>query len=91
MVSYLEFLAYTGITSEDEILFADFCDRIDIIGLSIDELELLNETTRLRREYHLKLPDAIIAATALTKVATLVTADKDFRKLNELKIINPVG
>lgn len=41
----------------------------------------------LRREYHLSLPDAGIAATAIQSELPLVTRDKAFRKVSELKIV----
>jgi len=41
-------------------------------------------TIKLRRRYSLKLPDAIIAATALSLEIPLLTADKDFAKIKEI-------
>jgi tRNA(fMet)-specific endonuclease VapC len=89
IINYLEFLAYTGLSPEDGALFTDFCSRIDVIGLKVEDAKLLDTTTRLRRDYRLKLPDAIIAATALTSEATLVTADDDFRRVSGLAVLNP--
>jgi predicted nucleic acid-binding protein len=44
----------------------------------------------IRRNYRMKTPDAIIAATAMANGYTLVTGnEKDFAKINGLKIINP--
>ncbi len=39
-----------------------------------------------RQNYSLKLPDAIIAATAFTNQIPLLTADKDFSKITEMEI-----
>jgi tRNA(fMet)-specific endonuclease VapC len=91
VISYLEFLAYSGLSPEDQTLFADFCNRIDVIGLGVEDAKLLDTTTQLRRDYRLKLPDAIIAATALTTDATLVTADDDFKKVSDLAVLNPAA
>ncbi len=42
----------------------------------------------VRREYKLKLPDAIIAATTIATGSVLVTGnERDFKKVKELKII----
>jgi len=41
------------------------------------------EAIRLRRQYKLKLPDSIIAATASHVGLPLVTADKDMLRLEE--------
>ncbi|NQU64155.1 MAG: PIN domain-containing protein [SAR324 cluster bacterium] len=40
----------------------------------------------IKRQYNLKLPDAIIAGTAIFSQAILITADKDFRKVKELEV-----
>jgi len=40
----------------------------------------------LRQKYNLKLPDAIIAATALAYKLPLFTADKKFSQVNEIEI-----
>lgn len=40
----------------------------------------------LRKKYHIRLPDAIISATAIENDLTLITADKGFEKLEELKL-----
>lgn len=37
--------------------------------------------------YHLKLADAIIAATAIVHDIALITADKQFRTIKELKLV----
>jgi predicted nucleic acid-binding protein len=41
----------------------------------------------LKRKYHIKLPDAVIAATCLVFDIPLVTADKGFSKISELDLI----
>lgn len=41
----------------------------------------------LRKKYHLKLADAVIAATAIVYNMPLITADKQFRTVKELTLI----
>lgn len=44
----------------------------------------------IRRNYRLKLPDAVIAATALHLGLPLITRNvKDFKDIPELKLLNP--
>ena len=51
---------------------------------------VIQETIRLRQTYRRKLPDAIIAATALVHNLTLVTRDAaGFRAIAGLKVIDP--
>lgn len=57
--------------------------------LSLDE-PVVRETIRLRQQHRIKLPDAIIAATALTHGLTLVTRNvADFTALAGLALLNP--
>lgn len=46
-----------------------------------------SEVVRLRRNYSLKLPDCIIAATAIYFDLPILTADKDFVKIEELNLM----
>lgn len=58
--------------------------------LPLDD-EVVDKTIRVRKKYKLKLPDAIIAATALVNNFTLVTHNKkDFQKIKGLKVIDPL-
>lgn len=44
-------------------------------------------TIKLRQKYAMKLPDSIIAATSLYLNTPLITADTDFKKVEELDLI----
>lgn len=45
---------------------------------------------QLRQRYKIKLPDAVIAATALVKKQTLMTRNSDdFIKIEDLQLFNP--
>lgn len=41
----------------------------------------------IKRRYNMKLPDSIIAASALSIGLPLITADKEFKKIHELDLI----
>jgi len=48
------------------------------------------KTAEIRKVHKIKLPDAIIAATALIYNLTLITRNaKDFKNIDGLKIVNP--
>ncbi|UXE65669.1 MAG: type II toxin-antitoxin system VapC family toxin [Chryseotalea sp. WA131a] len=52
--------------------------------------EMVDETIAIRKIHKVKLPDAIIAATAKTKNLTLITRNEtDFDSVSGLTIINP--
>nr|WP_291371701.1 PIN domain-containing protein [Cyclobacterium sp.] len=44
-------------------------------------------TIEIRRKSKLKIPDAIVAATAFYSKLPLLTADKQFRTVDELDLI----
>ena len=50
----------------------------------------LIDTILIRKSNKIKLPDAIIAATAIVNNITLVTCNSDdFKLINGLKMLNP--
>lgn len=64
-----------------------FLDASNIFDLASN---VIAQTVLVRTKYRLKLPDAIIAGTALAHNLTLVTRNrKDFDKIAGLQIINP--
>jgi predicted nucleic acid-binding protein len=64
---------------EEENLRAFLSERTIIIDLTDD---VKNETIALRRSVKLKLPDCIVAATAVILDSVLLTADKELLRLN---------
>lgn len=86
IITYLEFLSYPAIKENDKRCFDDLIQRIDIINLEKDENDLLDFIVTLRQKYRIKMPDAIIAATAITHKAILVTADKQFGHIKPLRV-----
>lgn len=65
--------------------FVEISTIYDTININI-----INRTIHLRQEYRTDLPDAIIAATALTYNLILITRNiSDFKNIKELRIIDP--
>jgi predicted nucleic acid-binding protein len=83
-VSELELLSAHGLLTEQvlmiEALLAD-CTVIDINSV------IKSSTIAIRRKHKVKLPDAIIAATAITLDLPLITADKGFKAIDGLTLI----
>lgn len=71
---------------EDELLLTDFTN--DCLILPITE-EVTDKTIELRKDYKIKLPDALIAATALVYGFTIVSRNiSDFRKIVGLNCVD---
>jgi predicted nucleic acid-binding protein len=71
----LELLKYPDITPDEEHTVLEFLRLVPI--MSLNEL-IENETIALSRSTKLKLPDAIIGATAIVYGAEIVTRDPHF-------------
>jgi hypothetical protein len=84
IISYLEFLAFDGLSERDRNCFFQFCERVEVVPLNLDEQPLLMETLTLRSTHRLKLPDAIIGAAALHRNAVLITNDSHFHTIPHL-------
>jgi predicted nucleic acid-binding protein len=75
VITKLELLKYPDISVEEEMLILDFLPLVPIMPLT-DDIE--RETIAISRASKLKLPDAIIGATAIVYGAEVVTADTHF-------------
>lgn len=86
VISVIEYLSYTELSIEDKTLFNEFLKITEVVDISITQTQLLHTTTEVRKKYRLKLPDAIIAATAICMKIPLVTNDRDFVRVETLKL-----
>jgi len=79
VITQIALLGYPGITEEAETAIRSFLSEIPIISIESDIVELAIQIRRVKPS--LKLPDAVIAATAIDFEAMLVTNDSDLLKL----------
>jgi predicted nucleic acid-binding protein len=86
-ISEIELQSWTPANADDMEVYLDFIKDATI--LSIDA-SIIKQTIEIRKNQKLKIPDAIIAATAIVNDFTLITDnDKDFNRVLLLKYINP--
>lgn len=83
-VSEVELLGFKGITKSEEIIIKQLIN--DCFNIEWNQ-KIKAKTIELRKKYTIKLPDSIIAATALVYGLPLVTADKGFSKIEELDLV----
>ena len=79
----MELLSFPGITEDEEKKIRQFLSMRKLLHIDKDVME---KTIQLRRAYKIKLPDAIIAVTALINNIPLISADTGFCKIRDLRI-----
>ena len=88
-ITKIELLSHNS-TPEEEKNINKILENCDIFFIDGD---LINKTVDIRKTYGLKLPDSIIAATALRENATLITSDSQIIKkapAMSIQIFNPL-
>jgi predicted nucleic acid-binding protein len=84
VISELELLGYKGIEEQEVTIIEDFFSHCIIVDLNQSIKKL---TIGLKRKHRIKLPDAIIAASAQYVNIPLLSADKGFEKLKGLQFV----
>ena len=84
VVTALELLSKPGMPPAEVAAAELYLETCEIIELTASIKALV---IGLRRQYRLKLPDAIVAATAQWLGVPLLTADKDFARITSLDMI----
>ena len=86
VITKMEFLGFKSHTERSYSKSSKFLEHADVIGL---DDEIVETVISLKRKRKIKLPDAIIAATAKKNGLILVTRnEKDFKGIG-IKIYNP--
>jgi predicted nucleic acid-binding protein len=83
VITEIELLSFHALSQADEMAVRDFLDAIRRYPLT-DAIR--DRTVTLRKQFRLKLPDALIAATALDAGATLLSNDQQFQIVPSLKL-----
>lgn len=81
IITEIELLSFSGLSEPEEQRIRDLLLVLDRVQLS-DSVR--DQTIQLRRKNRLKLPDAIIAASAMTQQAILLTNDQSFASIDGL-------
>ncbi|MDQ1362889.1 MAG: hypothetical protein QG652_749 [Pseudomonadota bacterium] len=90
VITEMELLSYRGLIDEQKIWLEEFISNLQVYDIDKDIKQCAIE---LRRDYQMRLPDAIIAATAISRKALLLTNDADFSQVPALHyqqlLLNP--
>jgi hypothetical protein len=83
IINKIEILSF----SNQSTSILELLDYVNVIGLTN---EIADITVSIRKSAKIKLPDAIIASTALKNDLVLITRNvTDFRKIVGLQVVNP--
>ncbi|MCI4650432.1 type II toxin-antitoxin system VapC family toxin [Phaeodactylibacter sp.] len=87
VITEIELLCWKTDSEKDLIVLRNFIHDAQVLEL---EKAIKLKTAEIRKAHKIKLPDAIIAATALAHDFTLLTRNvKDFKHIEGLSLINP--
>jgi len=87
VINKIELFSYSKLTEKDIATLVVFVENSIMIYISDDIVE---KTIEIRQKYKTKLPDAIIAATAIVNNLNLVSRNiKDFGNIKELTMSDP--
>ena len=87
VITEMELLCWKSATEADVALLRQFIEDVTVISLTES---VKQRAIEVRKASGIKLPDAIIAASALSQHLILVSRnEKDFNKVPELTVINP--
>jgi len=83
-ITELELLGYAGITKKEHKAIRLFLQECAVINITE---QIKEETIRIRQTYKVKLPDSIIAATSQYLGIPLITADQDFKRIENIDVL----
>ncbi len=87
VITKMEVLSFDPEKDDNYSILIDFFDESNIFELTDD---VVNKTIQIRQKQKIKLPDAVIASTALINGLILISRNtKDFKKIPDLDVINP--
>ena len=87
VITRIELLGWYNATSSQLAKLQPFINNAQIYNLSE---EVIQRTIAIRRQYKIRLPDAVIAATAIVYDHILLTRNmNDFKNISELSFQNP--
>ena len=86
-ITKIEVLSFDPDKDDNYPILVEFFEASSIFELTND---VVNKTIQIRQKQKIKLPDAVIASTALVNGLVLVSRNiKDFKSIPDLEIVNP--
>ena len=86
-VSFITEIELLGAFSISKIQRSQFKNLLDDCLVLDMNYQMKKECIAIRNKYKIKIPDAIIAATAIIYNIPLITSDKGFDKIKEIDLL----
>ena len=87
VITKIEVLSFDPDKDDSYPILVDFFEASNLFELTDD---IVNKSIQIRQKQKIKLPDAVIASTALVKKMILVSRNtKDFKNIFDLEVVNP--
>lgn len=87
VITHIEILGFSRIDKKEEKLLKLFISMAAIYPVDI---QVSLKTIEIKKKIRIKLPDAVIAATAIVHGLTLITRNvSDFQNIKGLDLLNP--
>lgn len=87
VITEIEALSWISTDKVKEKIIKEFVLDANVLSLSP---AIVSQSIAIKRSRKIKMPDAIIAATAIIHNLILLTSDMGFANISGLEIINPV-
>ena len=75
VINVLEFLGFDGLTEQDRLLLDAFLLRVTVVDVAYNNSALMAQIAVIRQRKTLKLPDAIVMASAALHDAIVISND----------------
>jgi predicted nucleic acid-binding protein len=86
-ISYITEIELLGVFSINKIQKNNAGNLINFCSVIEMNSSIKKKVISLKQKYKIKIPDAIIAATAIVNKLPLITSDADFKTIKELELI----
>lgn len=84
IITEIELLSYKNITAKEKQAVKNFLEEFVIVNI---DSAIRDKTIELKKATSLKLPDSIIAASAMIHNIPFVTSDKQFRTIENFNLL----
>ena len=89
VITKIEVLPFNPNKDDNYPILVDFFEAANVYELTSD---IVSKTIQIRQKQKIKLPDVVIAATAVVFKLVLVSRNaKDFKNIQDLEVIDPYG